>query len=313
MTKESAIVIPVLAILIILFDSIKLRDYFSASRLKVFLLGIVPFLVFGLFLVIQKIQYGWFLYPLQTRNLTFSLEVTYPMGKRILKEMFFNYGKWLAGGTFLLGLLLCFVRKPLHIALNARVLWIFAGLCLIIFLFSDIVNIYLTRYILYAAPFIVLGGVYTFFTIIDLIVPRFKFAGVILLAGLMAYATWDGYTRMYRFPFGEMIYKIPLRVLQDAVAWTEQQPWKSDTISTSYPVNGALGDRRNGYLAGDNIPCQTDFRKKTRYGLFYFEWAKENIPNPENYNYTILKMWSGEYAHVAFVEYHYDSLDSVKH
>ena len=68
MTKESAIVIPALAILIILFDSIKLRDYFSASRLKVFLLGIVPFLVFGLFLVIQKIQYGWFLYPLQTRN-----------------------------------------------------------------------------------------------------------------------------------------------------------------------------------------------------------------------------------------------------
>ena len=88
--------------------------------------------------------------------------------------MFFNYGKWLAGGTFLLGLLLCFVRKPLHIALNARVLWIFAGLCLIIFLFSDIVNIYLTRYILYAAPFIVLGGVYTFFTIIDLIVPTFQ-------------------------------------------------------------------------------------------------------------------------------------------
>ena len=98
LTKESAIVIPMLAILVIFFDAIKQRDYLSASRLKMFLLGIVPLLVFGLFMVIQKIQNGWFLYPVQLRHLTFSWEIIYPVGKRILREMFFEFGKWLTGG-----------------------------------------------------------------------------------------------------------------------------------------------------------------------------------------------------------------------
>ena len=311
MTKESAIVIPLLALLIILFDAIKFRDYFSVSRLKVFLLGIVPLLVFGLFMVIQKIQNGWFLFPDHIKYLHLSWETNYPIGTRILREMFFNFGKWLTGGTFLAGLLLCFFRKPLDIQLNARVLGIFAGLCFFIFLFSD-VNYYLTRYILYSAPFIILGGVHTFFTVIDRI-SRFKFVGVVLLAGLSVYTTWDGHTKMYEFPYGEMSYKFALNVLQDAVAWTEQQPWKNDTIETNFPLTGALGDKRNGDLRGETIPFLANFEKKTRYGLFYFTWFSENIPNYKNYKYTILKMWSEHYAHVAWIEYQQDSTDSVKH
>ena len=311
LTKESAIVIPGLGILVIFIDAIRLRDYLSTSRLKVFLLGIVPILVFGLFMVIQKIQNGWFLYPVQLNGLNFSWERTYPMGNRILREMFFNFGKWLTGDLFLAGLLLCFFRKPLRIHLHDRVLWIFAGLCLLIFLFS-VVNMYMTRYILYSAPFVVLGGVHTFFTLIDRVVPRFKFAGVVLLAGLSVYATWDGYTIMNQSPFGEMSYKNALKVVQDAVTWTELQPWKNDTIETNFPLTGALADKRNGYLIGEKIPFIANFEKKTRYGLFYFDWAIENIPNSVNYKFTILKMWSEQSSNVAWVEYHHDSLDSVK-
>jgi 4-amino-4-deoxy-L-arabinose transferase-like glycosyltransferase len=312
MTKESAIVIPLIALLIILFDAFKLRDYFSVSRLRVFLPGIVPLLVFGLFMVIQKIQNGWFLFPEHIGYLHLSWGTNYPIGKRILTEMLFNFGKWLTGITFLAGVLLCFFRKPLGIQLNARVLWIFAGLCFFIFLFAD-VNTYLTRYILYSAPFVILGGVHTFFIIIDRIVPGFKFAGMVLLAGLSLYATSDGHAKMYEYPYGEMSYKFALNVVQDAVTWTEQQPWKNDTIETNFPLTGALWDKRNGYLRGETIPLLTDFGKKTRYGLFYFEYDTKNIPNSKNYKYTILKMWSDHYANVAWVEYHYDSADFVKH
>ena len=311
LTKESGIVIPGFALLIVFIDAIRFRDYFSISRFKTFLLSIVPLLVFVLFLVIQKIQNGWFLQPEHVGNINFGWDHTIPLGKRILTEMFFNFGKWLTGGTFLAGLLLCFFRKPLDIQLNARVLGIFAGLCFFIFLFSD-VNYYLTRYILYSAPFIILGGVHTFFTVIDRI-SRFKFVGVVLLAGLSVYTTWDGHTKMYEFPYGEMSYKFALNVLQDAVAWTEQQPWKNDTIETNFPLTGALGDKRNGYLRGETIPFLANFEKKTRYGLFYFTWFSENIPNYKNYKYTILKMWSEHYAHVAWIEYQQDSTDSVKH
>ncbi len=312
LTKESAIVIPMLAILVIFFDAIKQRDYLSASRLKMFLLGIVPLLVFGLFMVIQKIQNGWFLYPVQLRHLTFSWEIIYPVGKRILREMFFEFGKWLTGGIFLAGLLLCFFRKPLRIQLNDRILWIFAGLCLLIFLFST-VNIYMTRYILYSSPFIILGGVHTFFTVMDRIVPRFKFVGVVLLAGLSAYTTWDGHKKMDEFPYGDMSYKFSLNVVRDAVAWTELQPWKNDTIEVNFPLTGALWDKRNGYLRGEILPVSVNFWKKTRYGLFYYSYGPENIPNVKNYKFTILKHWWDHYANVACVEYQHDSTESANH
>jgi len=310
MTKESAIVILLLALVIILSDAIKHRDFFSASRLRVFLLWIIPLIVFGLFMVIQKIQNGWFLFPEHIGYLHFNWGSNYPIGTRILNEMFFNFGKWITGGPFLAGLLLCLFRKPLNIQLNASALWIFAGLVFFIFLFAD-VNVYLTRYILYAAPFVVLGGVHTVFMLIDRIVPRFELSGMILLGCLSVYAVCDGYPRMMEFPFGESSYKLSLKVVQDAVSWAEQQPWKNDTIETNFPLTGAFEDKRNGYLIGETIPFYTDFEKKPRYGLFYFAWEKENIPNPRNYKYTILKMWTDQYAHVAWVEYQKDSTGST--
>ncbi len=311
LTKESAIVIPPLAVLIIFIDAIRFRDFFSGSRLKMFLFAIVPLLVFGLFIVIQKMQYGWFFYPLQLKHLTLNWGTIYPIGKRILTEMFFDYGKWLAGGTFLAGLLLCGFSKPLRINLNARVLGIFAGLCFILFLFSAM-NVYLTRYILFTAPFVILGGVHTFFTVIDRLGSRFNVAGLVLLTGLWGYTTWDGHTRMYEFPYGEMSYKFALNVVKDAVAWTEQQRWKNDTIETNFPLYRAFLDKRNGYLRGETIPFSVNFEKKTRYGLFYFEWAPENIPNSKNYKFTILKTWSDHFANVAWVEYKHDSTEIVK-
>ena len=311
LTKESGIVIPGFALLIVFIDAIRLRDYFSVSRFRVFLLSIVPLLVFLLFLVIQKIQNGWFLQPEHIGNMNFGWDYTVPLGKRILAEMFFNFGKWLTGGTFLAGLLLCFFRKPLNIQLNARALWIFAGLCFFIFLFSD-VNIYVTRYILYSAPFVVLGGVHTFFTVIDRIFPRFKAVGLVLLAVLSGFTIWIGYTGMYKLPNGEMFYRIPLNVVQDAVSWTEHQPWRNDTIETNFPLTGALGDKRNGFLTGEKVPISVNFEKKTRYGLFFYFWGPENIPNYKNYKFTILKSWSDRQINVAWVEYQHDSTDGVK-
>ncbi|MBE0648592.1 MAG: glycosyltransferase family 39 protein [Bacteroidales bacterium] len=311
MTKESAIVIPAVAMLVLFIEALSKRELFSLKSIKLFSLSLVPLLVFGLFLIVQKIQNGWYLFPEHIGYIHFTWDTIYPIGQRILNEMFINFGKWPTGVSFLAGIVLCIFRKQLKIPLNANAIMVFSLFVLFVFLFA-VFNYYLTRYILYGIPFIILGGVHTFFKVTERIVPRFRFMGPVLVTALAAFfGVIKGYPDMYRFPFGDMSYTSTIKITKDAISWAEKQPWRNDTIEANFPVYQALKDKRNGYLSGDPLPVSGNFQKKTRYGLIFYTWEPDNIPNWKNYKYTILKTWSEGFVNIAWVEYEHDSTPSA--
>lgn len=307
MTKESAIVIPLLALTILFIQSVSNRDFFTFRRIRLFAVGLIPLFVFGIFLIIQKIQNGWFLFPEHIGYIHFGWSTIFPIGKRIMNEMFFDFGKWITGVSFLAGIVLCMFRKPLKLALNCNAILTFALFSLLVFLFADF-NYYLTRYILYGAPFIVLGGVHTLMAVADRLVPRFRSVGIILLTLVSSFSIYFGHHNTYKYPYGEMSYTCVLNVITEAVHWTEQQPWRNDTIESNFPVYQALLDKRNGYLKGEAVPTTGNYEKKRKYGLMYYEWEPKNIPNQKNYKYTILKTWSDQFANVACVEFEHDTV-----
>jgi len=311
MTKESAIVIPLLALTVLFILSLRDRDLFTLRRIRLFAVGLIPLLVFGIFLVIQKIQNGWFLFPEHIGYIHFGWSTIFPIGKRIMNEMFFDFGKWITGVSFLAGILLCLFRKQLKLKLNSQALIAFAFFSLFVFLFADF-NYYLTRYILYGAPFIVLGGVHTLLAVSERLVPRFRSVRVLFLTIAAGFSIYFGHHDTYKYPFGEMSYTCVLNVITQGVQWTEQQPWRNDTIESNFPVYQALRDKRNGYLTGEPVPTTGNYEKKLRYGLMYYEWEPKNIPNPKNYSYKILKTWSDGFANVACVEFEYDSVMTKK-
>ncbi|MEI8005966.1 MAG: glycosyltransferase family 39 protein [Bacteroidota bacterium] len=311
LTKESAVVIPLVAIVVIFIQAVSERDFFSARRIRLFLIGLIPLLVFGIFLVIQKIQNGWFLFPEHIGYIHFGWSAIYPIGKRILNEMFFGFGKWVTGASFLAGIVLCIFRKKLKLPLNSNALFTFALFCLFVFLFADF-NYYLTRYILYGIPFIVLGGVHTLVAVSERIIPRFRSVRLMLLTVVTGLSIFFSHYGTYKYPFGEMSYTCVVKVIAEAVSWTEQQSWRNDSITSNFPVYQALSDKRNGYLKGEAIPTTGEFETKIKYGLVYYEWETKNILNSKNYRYKILKTWTDGFANVACIEFDHDSVTMKK-
>ncbi len=303
LTKESAIVIPALGLTIIFFSGLINRDLFTLKRLKLMMIGLIPVLVFGLFLIIQKIQRGWFFFPEHIGYIHFDIQTLKKMGGRILYDMLFDQGRWLIGYPFLAGLFFCILAKPLKMEFNTKPFLVFIGFLLLVLIFADI-NYYLTRYILNAIPFIVLGGVYTAVTIFRRISQHKRAIFAVLIILFTSGAIISAQQNMTKFPYGcDMSYKWVVNTSEEAIHWIGQQPWRNDTINANFPINEGLKDERNGYLSGEAIPFVPGLEKVRNYALFFYEWGPENIAIPKEIRYKILKTWSKSFANVAAIQF----------
>ena len=309
LTKESAIIIPLLGVTVLVFSGIKNRDLFTVKHLKLLFIGLIPVLLFGLFLLVQKIQRGWFLFPEHVGYLHYDWPSLKIIGGRILYELFFDQGRWLIGSAFLAGLPLCFLSKPLKLQFKYKPYLIFLGFVLLVLIFANI-NYYLTRYILYAIPFIVLGGVYTAVTLFNRIFSGYKAVPAVLLVLFTSGAILNAQQNMVKYPYTcDMSYKWVVNVSEDAIHWVEQQPWRNDTINANFPITEGLVDRRNGFLTGKPVPYIPNLQKLRNWGLFFYEWGAFNIPIPKEIKYHILKTWSRDFAKVVAVKF--DQQDRV--
>jgi 4-amino-4-deoxy-L-arabinose transferase-like glycosyltransferase len=305
LTKESAIVIPLVALIVIFAGALRNHDLFTGKSIKLFLFGVFPLFVFGLFLIVQKIQNGWFLFP-EHLGYIHSTSLFYG-AKRIFLDLFIDQGRWMAGITFLAGIGLCFISNRLELNLKRKPLFIFTLFIILAYIFAD-VNYYLTRYVLYLIPFIILGGIYTAVRIFEKV---FKNNRIVQLT-LIVLFTFSGITLGHIHMADsvnscDMSYKKIVTVCQEAISWTEKQPWKNDTINANFPVYQCLQDPRNGYLSGTALPFRPNQDKPNRYGLFFYLWESNNIPIGNQFKYKTIKTFSEFFANVAVVEFVKDS------
>jgi 4-amino-4-deoxy-L-arabinose transferase-like glycosyltransferase len=97
LTKESGLTIPAAACLFFLLEGFTRRDIFSLSRWARIGVAAAPFAVFGLFLLVQKEQNGWYFFPYHIGFIDLSPSHIWHAGTRALHDVFFQQGRWHGG------------------------------------------------------------------------------------------------------------------------------------------------------------------------------------------------------------------------
>lgn len=302
LTKESAIVIPATALILVLTNSIIRRDFFTLRRWKDFLIAATPLFVFGIFLVVQKVQMGWFLFPEHIGYIHWGWDRLTGDAAGIFQEMFIFQGRFLIGLPFLAGTILVFFLERLDIEPKGRILHTFLLFIFLAFIFAD-VNYYLTRYILYVIPFILLGGAWTAITILEKLFPKRIVQQWFMIVVLFGSGIILGYKNMHiSLDTCDMSYKRIVDVCVPAIHWAEKN-WNNDTIEANFPLFQGLGDPRNGYLTGKALHYSVNFEKPVKHGLIFYFTGNEVIPAEKKIKYHILQNFNDRFANVAAIEF----------
>ncbi|HRO42652.1 MAG TPA: glycosyltransferase family 39 protein [Flavipsychrobacter sp.] len=284
MTKESAIIIPPLAMLVIFVDSLLEKRVFSLRNISRYILAAVPFMIYGLFLIIQKKQNGWYFFPEHMGYLRLDASLIEQLWI-IARDTLLEQGRTLPGIFIIaVGVIVNLRRNAFRRTINIFILFVLACIA-----FADL-NFYLSRYMLYALPFVVLGGVYG---------AQFLFLKMQTKWQTTALGTFIAVTAITSFlsmdtgkfeDTADMSYLHLVQTKQEAISWLEQQPWKDSVIEANFPIFQALSDMRNGYLSVKPFSISVNYEKRAPYGLWFHFKEDENIVW-DGRPYTIIKRW----------------------
>lgn len=299
MTKEFAIILPPLAFLIIGIDALLQKSLWSRKTFVQLFWASVPLIVFGLFLIIQKKQNGWYFFPLHLQ----LMEEGNLLSKFwwIFKDMFFRQGRWFLS----LGFLASFAAIP-YIKLKNRSLrpyWIMLGFIAICFLFSTL-NYYLTRYMLVIIPIVALLAIRSF----DILFSKAQMIKkpVWALAFISFIAVGLGILKMSPKAFNDtsdMSYRYVVELEQDAISWLEEQEWSKQKFETNFPIFQGISDVRNGYLKEKPLDFSVNFEEDTPYGIFFHLYPNENYIWKEGKQYDVIKEFTGKIGFVTVVKF----------
>lgn len=269
LTKESGLILPATALTIVFISALRHRDLFSRGRMLQFLWAFIPLLIFLVFIIIQKIQYGWFFFPFHTGLIT---KTFLKIINRILviSHMFlYEQGRWLTG----LAAVAVFGRltfRPFKDKAGSRALRIS-----MVFIFFSVIfaclNYYLHRYLLPILPFIILGAVYFVHHLAARV--NNKLISPVMIGVFGAYSlfqAWKYNDSGHFSDVNDMSYRHMVLCKRDCIRWAEQQPWNETVLASYFPVNIAFNDYRLGYLERKKSwPYTNETTPSSEYGIYY--------------------------------------------
>lgn len=286
--KETAIIIP----FVIVFSELAL--YVAADK-KIrknkfdprFLFAGFSLVVFAAFLLIQKEQNGWYLFPLHGDNIAFDWDRIWLFGRDYTTFLFIEQGR------IIMSLAMCFlyvyVRRSPHIKTNRMSVFLILLICG--GLSFNAINFYMNRYILFVLlPFVILFSalmiqVYTKFRFAILALPVLFVASVYCMNGreLIPNAN-SGSNLQQKFTYDENMGYVPYILLQqEAMNWVLDKTKPADIIYSNFPVSVALQDTRFGFT--DKV-LNKDFRERNANNFSEgFRFAV--ISDPGSYDYHL--------------------------
>lgn len=297
LTKEFAIILPALAFVVVLMDAYKSKDYFTTSRLKQFIFSIFPLFVFAGFLIIQKIQNGWYFFPLHIELMHLGGLPDHLL--TVCKDLFMTQGRWILTLFILFGLFHFFRKFPRSIYQNRT--YFVIGLFWMFSIAFAVLNFYLLRYMLIILPFITMIAVAELELLTALIKKRWQlplFTFVCFLACFLSLRTMD--PKVFN-DTSDMSYIHIVQLEKEVIEWVEQQAWSKEKIEANFPIFQGISDRRYGYLTGEPIPYVSG-DERASYGVL-FHLDKDEIPVWDNRAYTVLKEFKGMSCSILIVHF----------
>ena len=166
-----------------------------------------------------------------------------------------------------------------------------------------ITNFYLSRYILYVIPIVIMMGSCGIVAILENIssvpVRNILVALTVATGCILTVRKMD--TGVFR-DTSDMSYLHVVNCVQKSIDWTQQQPWRDSIIEAEFPVSQAISDTRNGYFSGKPFNHSVNFEKKAAYGLL-FSLDDEQPPAWNGARFTVIKRFDDLFAHVSVVKY----------
>lgn len=271
--KESVIIIAAFIGFIQVIELIHSGIYLKKA--KQLLLFTLPLIAFIGFLLIQKVQNGWYFFPYHTEIVQESaFNGFWDKLERHYTFIFYEQGRkyWLIAS--LIGLFtLPFIRR------GKSLLTLIGFLIVNLLVFS--LAFYMDRYLLYLYPVLVILVVH------GLKVLSFgrDWISLLLIAGMASLSLLELKNDTFRYDVS-VSYEDVIRVHEEAVSQLCELDESSIIVGSNFPIYMSLDDFQLGYL---NKACHTridltPFDKEPRYLLLYQDTIQRE-------NYTLLKSY----------------------
>jgi 4-amino-4-deoxy-L-arabinose transferase-like glycosyltransferase len=244
MTKETGVVL----IGALLFDKIILEKFFIDEpgkpkylRLKETLILCLPIVVFASFLTLQKLKFGWFLYPEHT-DLIISDPSKIMNGFRIyFSKLFFQSGRNIFFLITLAALAYSLYKKSIS-RKYAHILLFFLVFILFYLAFASVI-FFTPRYLLSVLPFFIIPATWL---ILSLPVNKWLRVSIICALGLLfALHTFIG---IQKETDTSLSYKNTVLLQKQAINFIEEMKGPHSLVYSYYLVNYYMTIPRLGYL-----------------------------------------------------------------
>ena len=291
LTKEAAVVLPVAAIAYSIFRWIFLKSKPAGLKPLAIVLTLSPYFVFGLFLMVQKQQNGWYFFPLHMHSITFDFHAVLSQLHDFLLFIFWSQGRWFMSFVLITGgALAMFTGKwTLHRMGQSFVLL----LVLLFFAFlaiSAMVDLYVARYVLVLLVLYVILIAAALSTISS---NRFFVAIVLMLVTYIGIQNLENGQFNYDADLG---YRRSVHVMQQAFGYVAETAKPGEKAFSNFPGYFALTFQPGGYISGRN-----DLHLAGKDDTIYYEVlcspGTEYHPDTSLYTRYLLRKYEDGFAH----------------
>lgn len=278
LTKETAIFIPPVLGFVLFFWQLIFNRKFEVKKV---LIIASPLLTFFAFLLLQKVQNGWYFFPyhnpFEGDKAFFDLGVIYHKAKDFLQFLFLAQGRKLTSFLALIvAAILFFTFKRASQYKLIVLLSVVFGLVLF-----SVTNHYMNRYMLLALPITSLLFAYVFSQMSkSKVYFQYAFIGFLMICTLLQ-------IKSIEFTYDEdMSYISVLKYHQKLTAFLEsQEDWvEGIELTTNFPMNYVFNDIRYGFSSRvHNINCVTQLRNESVYIIETNPGSWHDYKIPDNY------------------------------
>ena len=263
LTKESAIVLPLVVLTYSVLQWLLLGVRPAAVSLRGLVSIVMPYAVFGLFLLIQKQQNGWYFFPYHMEILSFHFVQMTEQLAHYRHFLLWEQGRWTISLLIIMGSLAAIFRGAL---LNRRIVLNIIPLFAIAFVafvcFNALFAVYMDRYVLCALVLLsVAAGVS-----LSMMVSRLWVVTMVIMALLTISVKYYD-TNEFHYD-SDMSFRHQINVTQLAVDFAIDQSKHGIKVTGNFPVYYALCYPEAGYLFKGKVDTATSVGDSGYYFLY---------------------------------------------
>lgn len=244
MTKETGILLPLAGITYLVFSREK-PDWKSIGWL------VIPILVFGIFLLIQKVQNGWFFFPYHTELISFNWnEISFKAGE-MLHFLFVDQGRWLLSIVIVLTATLTIIRKKSFSLSTIHSWFLLSSILFVGMMCFTVLNAYMDRYLLVLLPLMALGfaGLAQELLLLNVNKKLVRLSVLLPFLSFLLHNFYPSETFQYDIDRG---FQEVVEVQQEATDYLMETVNPGDTVYANFPLYLGFQDVRFGYV--DSLP-----------------------------------------------------------